>query len=161
MRGLAHTANDRPVIHALHNRPSQDNPDSRYDSRSSNKPAYNRKRPTQDDTKTCKACLNVGHCITSGDLCYPLAKATLCQYFLSNSENDELTKRNIRQYRQDRKERKYKNKKTTRMRGMIRKMYANGATEDTMTPIIHLTHAMEDSSDDEYYSGNDSMSPTE
>ena len=39
---------------------------------------------------------------------------------------------------------------------MIRKMYDNGATKEIMTPIIHLTYAMKNSSDDEGYSSDGS-----
>ena len=39
----AHAANDTPVIHALRSLPSQDNLESRYTSRKSKKPAYDRK----------------------------------------------------------------------------------------------------------------------
>ena len=47
------------------------------------------------------------------------------------------------------------------MRGTIRKMYDNGATEEIMTPIAHITHAMEHSSDDEDYSSDESRSSDE
>ena len=58
----------------------------------------------------------------------------------------------IRKYRQDRKE---------SMRGMIRKMYDNGTTEEIMTPIFHLTHAMENYSDNKDYSNDNSRSSAE
>ena len=81
INGLAYKAKDNPIIHALRQRPKPYRP---YDNRNkkSDRPDYGLKRNKQDSTKSFRACLNNGHCITQGDICYPLANATLCQWFL-------------------------------------------------------------------------------
>ena len=158
LNGLAYKATDNAKIHALrhhnNNRP--------YDKRKArpDRQEYGA-RNKNDNTKTCRACLSAGHCVTSGDICYPLAKATLCQSFINNNENGDLIKRNIRDYRKERKERQYKSKTASKMRGAIHKMYAEGTSEKDLTPIIRLTQAMEESDDDDDYYSDDSASDYE
>ena len=47
------------------------------------------------------------------------------------------------------------------MRGAIRKMYTEGATDEALQPIIHLAKAMEESSDDEDDDDDEYMSSEE
>ena len=72
-----------------------------------------------------------------------------------------MVKRNIRDYRKERKEKVYKAKTTSRMRGMIHKMYTEGQTEEQLTPIMHLAQALEEASDDDEYDSDDSQSSNE
>ena len=151
INGLAFKATDTPKIHALRPRQQQSKPYRSHDSRrtKTDRPEYSSKQGKSDNTKSCRACLSIGHCITSGDICYPLAKATLCHTFLSNKDNEDLAKRNVYNYRKERKEKRHKAKTTSRMRGVIHQMYASGKSEEEITPIIHLAQAMEDTSDDD------------
>lgn len=154
-----YSSDTRPVIHAFKSRPRQ------YDERKRKpfKPDYDAKKPMRDNTKTCRACLSLGHCVTSGDICYPLTKATLCQSFLSNTDNDETSKRNLRDYKKERRDRASKSKTSRKMHGVIRKMVTDGATEEALQPIIRLAYAMDDTSDDEEhdYDSDDSSSSQE
>ena len=161
INGLAYKATGEAKIHALRNRPLHAKPYSSYDNRNRNKQEYGNNKGTKDATKSCKACLSAGHCITHGDICYPLAKATLCQNFLSNKDNEEVIKQNIRDYRKERKEKLYKAKTSSKMRGMIHKMYDTGTKEEHLYPIMHVAQALEDDYDTDDYDSDGSMSQQE
>ena len=125
LNGILHKAIDTPIIYALRNQ-SKSRP---YDKRNAwpDNQDYGA-RIKRDATKACRACLSVSHCITSGDIYYTLAKATLCKAFLSNNEKKDMIKRNIRDYRKERKYKQFKNRTTSRMRGAIHKMYTKGTS---------------------------------
>ena len=153
---LAHKVSDSPVIHALHRKSSSyQRQDNKHDK---NKRDY---KPTRDKPSpiiVCKACLGVGHCVTKGHICYILAKATICNSFMSVAENKDAINRNVIEFKQERKEKAYKAKTSSRMNGMIHKMYEDGSTMEQLSPIINLAQALNDGSDNEYESSDSSTS---
>ena len=56
------------------------------------------------------------------------------------------------------KERAYKAKTSSRMNGMIKKMFEAGSSMEQLTPIINLAHALDDGSDNGYESSDSSTS---
>ena len=152
---LAHKASDTPIIHALHRTASSyTRQDSKYGRNGREFKSVKNKTPTI----TCKACLGVGHCVTKGDICYILAKATICNSFLGNAENKDVIKQNAIAFKQERKERAYKAKTSSRMNGMIKKMFEAGSSMEQLTPIINLAHALDDGSDNGYESSDSTTS---
>ena len=158
----AHKLTDDAVIHALHSRrqPYKRNDDNRHDNKNTRpgKRDYTSNRDSKNSSTTCKACHGLGHCVTKGDICYILAKATVCHTFMASATNKDHIQRNALDFKKERKEKTYKAKTSSKMRGMIRKMVADGSTMKELTPIINLAQAIEDDSDDGYDS-DDSASP--
>ena len=157
LNGVAHKISDNPIIHALSRRqpPYQRNDDK-------NVPCtvlkLKSKRDNNAPTVACKACLGLGHCVTKGDICYILAKASICQSFMAISDNRDHVKRNGIDFRKERKEKSYKAKTSSRMQGMIHKMYTDGKTLQELTPVINLAQAIEDDTDDGYDSQDSTYS---
>lgn len=84
INSISHAANDSHVVHAMCSQPRNKNDDYNRRPRSSN--IHERTPP---DHKNTSITLNMGHCVTRGDLCYILAKATLCQICLSIPSNED------------------------------------------------------------------------
>lgn len=74
------------TIHALYrktqSRQRNDNTHDRLGKRH-----YKSNRASKNPSITCKACLGLGHCVANGDICYILAKATVCHSFMAASAN--------------------------------------------------------------------------
>ena len=73
---------------------------------------------------------------------------------MSVAENKDVIKRNVIEFKQERKEKAYKAKTSSRMNGMIHKMFEDGSTMEQLTPIINLAQALNDRSDNEYESSD-------
>ena len=113
--------------------------------------------PTPRSTQTCKACMGIGHCITDQDsICYNVAKAHMCNRFIEDASNAQLVKSNTYRYRKDRKEKSLRTKRSSKLRGAIRRLEAQGHTPTQLAPMIHMACAMEDSDDSDYDSSSDS-----
>ena len=155
VNGVVHNLTDLPVIHALRkHQPYQRND---RNTRTSKRDYKNR-----DDKPTvvCKACLGLGHCVTKGDICYILAKATICQTFMAVADNRDHVKRNSIEYKKEKKQKTYKAKTSSKMNGMIHKMYTDGKTLEELAPIINLAQALENDTDDGYDSQDSAASDT-
>ena len=74
------------------------------------------------------------------------------------SDNRDHVKRNGIDFRKERKEKSYKAKTSSRMQGMIHKMYTDGKTLQELTPVINLAQAIEDDTDDGYDSQDSTYS---
>jgi len=84
-----------------------------------------------------------------------------CNYFYSNTVNEEIVKRNNRGYRKEQKEKYIKAKTSPRMNGMIHKLYTEGKLEEGPTLIIKLVHVLGEEIDEDYKSSDASTSSRE
>ena len=66
------------------------------------------------------------------------------------TENKDVIKQNVIEFKQERKEKAYKAKISSRMNGMIHKIFEIGSTMEQLTPIINLAQALDDGSDHKY-----------
>ena len=110
--GTLRRAEDQPVLHALRGYQSS------YQRQDHNKNGTQTKRdlkPKRDSTTptiSCKACLGLGHCVTKGDICYILAKATIRHSFMAATANKEHIQRNAADFKKERKEKSYNAKRS-------------------------------------------------
>ena len=135
----------KPVVRALgrRDRPSND---------SNRRTGVRDNSRLQKNTQTCKACQNVGHCITNPEtICFNMAKAHICSTYMADPNNKDIIKSNTYKYRKDRKEKSIIAKQTSKMDGILRKMEDDGRTEAEMAPLIHMANAMTVESDTEGY----------
>jgi len=155
--GALRRAEDQPVLHALRGYQSsyqrQDNKNGTQTKRD-----FKPKRDSTTPTISCKACLGLGHCVTKGDICYILAKATICHSFMAATANKEHIQRNAADFKKERKEKSYNAKRSSKMNGVIHKMIADGSTMDELQPIINWCQAIDDDIDDGYESQDSTYS---
>ena len=154
INGIAHAAHDTPIVRVMRSQQGRrpyENRKPRYEKRN-----HQRDATPLDSSTTCKACLNVGHCATKGDICYILAKATLCHLFISNPDNERIVKENLKLFRKDRKDKAYKSRTNTRLNGVIHKLTSEGASPLDLDPFMKLAHALECPSDYDYSSDDES-----
>ena len=89
-----------PIVRSLGKHTTPYRKKERYDTRKiDRRPHDDGRRPKGKPNVTFKACLGFGHCVTQGDICYSLAKATICQEFISNKLNDTVTKKNATDFK--------------------------------------------------------------
>ena len=70
--------------------------------------------------------------------------------FIDDAANAQLVKSNTYRYRKDRKEKSLRSKRSSKMRGVIRRLEDQGHTPTELPPMIHMARAMEVSSDTDY-----------
>ena len=94
----------------------------------------------------------MGHCVTKGDVCYILAKATLCQSFLSIPSNEDYVKQNNASFRKERRKKSQKSRTNHSVRGIINRMSNAGGISKEIDPIVNLARAFDDN---DYYDSED------
>ena len=80
----------------------------------------------------------------------------MCNRFIEDTSNAQLVKSNAYRYHKDRKENSLRTKRSTKLRGVIRHLEAQGHTPTKLAPVIHMACAMEDSDDSDYDGSSDS-----
>ena len=157
LNGLAHSINDNATVRTMrYQNPRRHDRTDNKDRRATKDRRERKPFTPKDTTLSCKACLNIGHCFTKGNLCYILAKATLCQSFLSIPSNNDYVKQINISFRRERKEKSQKAKTNRRMRGIINRMTDAGGTAKEIDPIINLAREFEDDTEsDDNFSDDD------
>lgn len=151
---------NKPVVRALgrrdiHHRPQETGGYQKYRDKKAS-------TPRSKNTQICKACMGVGHCITNTDtICYVIAKAHICNRFVSDTSNAQLIKSNAYRYRKDQKETVLLSKTTTRMDGIIRRMVGKSHTDTQLVPMIQMANAMVDNYYDDSNSKNERIDNSE
>ena len=128
---------DTPSIQALGRRDANNKPPD--------KAGYKRYKDQQEtnskirNTQICKACMGVGHCIKNQDtICYVVAKAHICNRFVTDDTNTQLVKSNNYRYEKEQKDKAIRNKISSRIDRYVKRIEDDGHSPLQMSPMIHM-----------------------